>query len=60
MLPQAERMYLTLVAANPQGDAYFPEWSPACWPEASRRDRARDKKNPYDLTFLVLERICAD
>lgn len=30
-LPMADRMELTLVDANPVGDAWFPEWDGASW-----------------------------
>jgi dihydrofolate reductase len=57
MLPMAQRMYLTLVAVRLQGDAFFPQWDPACWREVSREERARDENNENDLVFLTLERI---
>lgn len=60
MLSQARRMYLTLVEAEVEGDAQFPEWAPACWCEISRQERPRDDRNPYDLTFLTLERVSPD
>lgn len=60
MLPMASRIYLTLVAARPEGDAFFPEWKPACWQETSRVELPRDERNSYDLTFLTLERVHPD
>jgi dihydrofolate reductase len=56
MLPLAQRMYLTLVAAPLEGDAFFPDWNPACWREVAREERPRDERNRYDLTFLSLRR----
>jgi dihydrofolate reductase len=56
VLPMAHRMYLTLVAAITEGDAYFPAWDPEEWREVSRQLRPRDERNPYDLTFLILDR----
>jgi len=56
LLPRAGRMHLTLVAAAPEGDAHFPAWDPASWREVFRLERPRDVRNPYDLTFLTLER----
>jgi len=56
MLPLAGRMYLTLVATVLDGDAFFPDWDAAGWHEIAREHRPRDERNPYDLTFLTLER----
>lgn len=60
MLPLAGRMYLTFVEASVEGDARFPEWDPACWRETSRERRPPDERNPYELTFVTLERTRAD
>jgi dihydrofolate reductase len=56
LLPRAGRMELTLVEAQIDGDAWFPEWDPEQWREAWRARRAWDTRNAYDLTFLRLER----
>jgi dihydrofolate reductase len=57
MLPLAWRLYLTLVATRVEdGDAFFPPWDLARWLEVERTARARDAANPFDLTFLTLER----
>lgn len=55
MLPLARRMYLSLVAAELEGDVFFPRWDPTCWQETAREERPRDERNCYDLTFLTLE-----
>jgi dihydrofolate reductase len=57
LLPSARRMELTLVDADVEGDAWFPEWDPVEWHELSRASRAWDAPNPYNLTFVRLERI---
>jgi len=56
MLPLAQRMYLTLVAATPEGDAFFPDWDRTCWHEITREERRHDERNRYDLTFVTLEK----
>jgi dihydrofolate reductase len=56
MMPLVRRMYLTLVAATIDGDAYFPPWEPAEWQEVSRERHPRDERNLYDLSFVTLER----
>ena len=60
MLPRADRMYLTLVAASVEGDASFPAWDDGSWRETSRAHRRSDDRNPYDLTFLTFERTRPD
>lgn len=55
-LPRAERLYLTLVHARVEGDAYFPAWDPVDWIETSRGEYPADERNPIALTFLNLER----
>lgn len=54
-LPQTARVELTLVHARIVGDTFFPEL-PGQWTETARRERAADERNPYDLSFLTLER----
>lgn len=56
MLPRVDRLYLTLVHADIEGDARFPEIAPDAWQEAERHERPADAENPYALTFLVLKR----
>ncbi len=60
MLPLAGRMYLTLVHAEFEGDAYFPRWNEAEWTELSREEHMADASNPYDYSFLTLGRLCQD
>jgi dihydrofolate reductase len=55
-LPSAGRIYLTRVHAEPWGDTLFPELDPEEWHEVGRRERLSDERNPWDLTFVVLER----
>ncbi len=56
LLPQAGRMYLTLVHTDVPGDAFFPAFDQRQWQERARETHAADARNPYDYTFLTLER----
>jgi dihydrofolate reductase len=56
MLPRADRLYLTLVHAELEGDAWFPEFDPADWQEVERIENPADEKNPYPHSFVILER----
>ena len=55
-LPLADRMYLTLIEGNFEGDAYFPEFNRDDWNEVERIENEPDKDNPYKYTFITLER----
>jgi dihydrofolate reductase len=55
-LPTADRIYLTLVHENFDGDAFFPELEPGEWELISNRDCEADEKNSYGLSFQVWER----
>jgi dihydrofolate reductase len=56
-LPMADRLYLTQVHAEVQGDAYFPLLDPAHWQEVAREDFSAIDPNPYDYSFIVLDRV---
>ena len=55
-LPTADRLYLTQVEAQIDGDAWFPEFEWEAWQVLARETRTADEKNPYDCVFLTLER----
>jgi dihydrofolate reductase len=55
-LPLADRLYMTLVHAEPAGDAWFPAFDTTQWQEVEHNDFAADDKNPYPYSFIVLER----
>jgi len=56
-LAQADRIYLTRVHADVEGDAHFPDLNPADWREMQSRARPADDANAFDLTFIVLDRV---
>jgi len=56
-LPRADRMLLTLIDADIDGDARFPAWDPGQWQEKAREHRPRDARNSYDLDFVRLQRV---
>ncbi len=60
MLPRADYLYLTQIAADIEGDTFFPTWNPSCWREVAREERARDAHNAFDLAFIEFERIRHD
>jgi len=55
-LSKANKIYLTLIDGNFEGDAFFPEYKVEEWEETSYEEHERDTNNPYNYTFLTLER----
>lgn len=56
-LPLAERLYLTQVHAQPQGDAFFPAFDRHEWNEVAREDHAACERNPHAYSFIVLDKL---
>ncbi len=57
LLPQADKLYLTYVDAELEGDTWFPKWDKKHWLEVSREDHPSDDKNQYPYSFVVYDRI---
>lgn len=57
LLPRVHRMYLTLIDANFDGDARFPEFTAGEWQETARATHPADTANPHPYVFITLERI---
>lgn len=55
-LPLADKIYLTLIEGDFEGDAYFPEFDWNDWKEIEHINNEPDRENPYKYTFLTLER----
>ena len=56
MLPRADRLYMTKVETDVEGDAWFPDFDLDAWHEIEREVHGSDDKNPYPCLFLTLER----
>jgi dihydrofolate reductase len=48
----ADFMDLTLVHADFEADAFFPDFSLENWKEIGRQDFEKDEENPYDYSFV--------
>ena len=55
-----DRIYLTEVDLEVEGDVFFPEIEPAEWEEVWRKTHQPDEKNEWAYTFRVLERKVED
>ena len=51
-----QRMYLTEIDANMDGDTYFPELNKEHWIETSRIPHEQDERHAYDFDFVVYEK----
>jgi dihydrofolate reductase len=56
LLPQADRIYLTLVEGQFKGDVYFPQFDLSKWREVSREVHEPDERHPYRFNWIILER----
>lgn len=55
-LPRAKRLYLTEVAAEPEGEVRFPPFDEAAWVEVSSEAVPAGEKDDHAFVFRVLER----
>lgn len=55
-LPQADRIHLTEVEAEVEGDTYFPPFDRSQWVEREVARQARDERHEYPFRIVVLER----
>lgn len=51
-----DRLYITRVHADIEGDTVFPEIELEAWRLISREDHEADDRNQYPISFLVYER----
>lgn len=56
-LPRADRMELTEIHADVNGDARFPEFDRLDWRELAREPHPADDRNEYPYSFVSYERI---
>ncbi|MCB0628651.1 MAG: type 3 dihydrofolate reductase [Lewinella sp.] len=56
-MPFLDRIYLTEVDAEPDGDVFFPDFNPEEWTLLSSEAHPADEKNDHAYTFKVYERI---
>ena len=56
LFDQAERLYITEIDAEFEGDAWFPEFDRSAWKEVFCESHQADEKNAYPYAFRILER----
>lgn len=57
-LAVAQRLYLTFIDADIEGDTCFPDWEAEnCWKKVQESQFLADIHNQYNLTFVTFERL---
>lgn len=56
-IPLADRLYLTEVNIEAQGDAWFPEYDRNAFSEVSREPKFGEKGDALGFDFVVYERV---
>lgn len=57
LMPYVTKMYVTEIAQDFEGDAFFPRIDTNIWREVSREKGIKDEKNALDYEYAVYERI---
>jgi len=52
MIEQADKLYLTFIDLEVDGDTFFPEYEQLGFKEVARQKHLKDEKNPYDYQFV--------
>lgn len=55
-MPYADRLYITIIDQDVEGDTFFPVIDPEEWRLIKREPGIKDENNPYDYTFNTYER----
>lgn len=56
-MPYLDKIYLTLIDLEVEGDVFFPELDRQQWQLISEDPHQADEKNEFDYTFQIYERI---
>ncbi|MBD3586063.1 type 3 dihydrofolate reductase [Salinimonas sp. HHU 13199] len=56
LLDRADKLYLTFIDANVEGDTQFPDYTRLQWKETASEAHTPDEKNSYNYRFVTLER----
>lgn len=58
-MPIADRIYLTVVEAEPPGDTRMPEFDAAQWQVSSTKRYHKDNRHAHDYRFEIHDRVAA-
>ncbi|TCN77579.1 dihydrofolate reductase [Vibrio crassostreae] len=54
-LPKADKLYLTYIDFDVDGDTQFPDWGEG-WKQSFNENYQADEKNKHNMEFVILER----
>ena len=57
LMPYVDKMYVTEIDEEFEGDTFFPKINTEVWKETSRIKGPKDDKNNYDYDFVTYEKI---
>lgn len=52
-----DRIYLTIIDTELEGDVFFPEFNLKNWKITSREAHSADERNPFNYTYFVFDKI---
>lgn len=55
-MPLAQRLYLTEIGTELEGDTHFPAFDKSGWTEVSRKHHLADERHAYPFDFVIYER----
>ncbi len=55
-LKDSDRLYLTLIDEEFDGDTYFPDYTQYDWKEVARENHQADDNNAHNYSFVTLDR----
>lgn len=56
LLNKVNKMYITYINEDFDGDAFFPDFDESEWEIVDREKGIRDEKNPYDYEYITYKR----
>ena len=56
LMPYTNKMYITKINQNFDGDVYFPDIKEEIWREVSKEKGLKNEKNPYDYEYITYVR----
>ncbi len=57
LLPKVNRLYITKIDGEFEGDVFFPKYDDFDWLEVSCESHPKDNSNAYSYKFIVLDRV---
>ena len=56
-LPQVDRLYITKIDGEFEGDVFFPKYDEFNWHQVSCESHPKDDSNAYSHHFIILDRV---